>query len=83
MHYTLPIFIYIFFTNFRQAFYFISPFRLLPILLSTSTNPKCWVDDGKQERKTKAKNRKKQDGKRKTGSEWETRYKNAELRIAN
>jgi hypothetical protein len=40
MHYTLPIFIYIFFTNFRQAFYFISPFRLLPILLSTSTNPK-------------------------------------------
>jgi len=70
MHYTLPIFIYIFFTNFRQAFYFIIPFRLLPILPSTSTHPKGWVDDRKQERKTKAKNRKKtiwQDGKRKTG----------------
>jgi len=63
MHYTLPNFIYNFFTNFRQAFYFIIPFRLLPILLSTSTNPKCWVDDGKQKRKTKAKNRKKQYGK--------------------
>jgi len=71
MHYTLPIFIYISFTNFRQAFYFINPFRLLPILLSTSTHPKGLVDDGKQKRKTKAKKREKpiwQDGKRKTGS---------------
>ena len=63
MHYTLPIFIYIFFTNFRQAFYFIIPLRLIPIILKTYTHPKGQPNDGKQDKKTKAKNRKKQYGK--------------------
>lgn len=63
MHYTLPIFIYIFFTNFRQAFYFISPFRLLPILLSTSTNPKVGLMTENKRGRPKQKIEKKQYGK--------------------
>jgi hypothetical protein len=70
MHYTLPIFIYISFTNFRQAFYFIIPFRLLLILLSTSTHPKVGLMMENKRGRPKQNGKKAiwQDGKRKTGS---------------